>query len=285
MPAAQLGTGAKYDRKSYGPVNIDEALPERMQLSVFQKPVRRLPHSTPVLSLKDHPMTTCLITGANRGIGLDLTRLYAQRGVTVIATARSPETATELMRLKSEHPSLQILPLDVIDAASLDKLAATLKGRPINTVIANAGVMGPRQGVDDPANTLDFWAQVLAVNVTGVFFTVRALLPNLQAASGGRVAILSSRMASSEAAKGTSYLYRASKAAAANIGANFAVELKSSGIAVGIYHPGWVQTDMGGPAADIPPAVSAAGLAKRIEHLSLATTGVFEDYAGEKIAF
>ena len=92
-------------------------------------------------------------------------------------------------------------------------------------------------------------------------------------------------MASSQAAKGSSYLYRASKAAAANIGINLAVELKPAGIAVGIYHPGWVQTDMGGKAADITPAASAEGLVNRIAKLSVETTGVFEDYAGAAIVY
>ena len=230
-------------------------------------------------------MTTCLITGANRGIGLELARLYAHGGATVLATARSPSTATDLMRLKIDCPSLQILPLDVADGASFDQLAASLTGRAVDTLIANAGVMGPRAGIGDPANTPETWAHVLSVNVTGVFLTVRALLPNIQAASGGRIAIISSRMASSAAANGSSYLYRASKAAAANLAANLARELKPQGIAVGVYHPGWVQTDMGGAGADIAPTVSAAGLRKRIDHLSVATTGVFEDYGGVVIPF
>ena len=230
-------------------------------------------------------MTTCLITGANRGIGLELAKHYAKSGATVLATARDPAQATALQALTAEHRSLEILPLDVTDVGSIEKLAAMLKGRAIDRLIANAGVIGPRGGLDDAANTAQLWADVLAVNVTGVFFTVRALSANVAAAQGGKIAIISSRMGSSTAAAGSSYLYRASKAAAANLGANFATELKPKGVAVGVYHPGWVKTDMGGQGADIAPAVSAAGLAARIEHLSLASTGVFEDYAGAKIAY
>jgi NAD(P)-dependent dehydrogenase (short-subunit alcohol dehydrogenase family) len=96
---------------------------------------------------------------------------------------------------------------------------------------------------------------------------------------------MSSRMGSSVAAAGNSYAYRASKAAAANIGANLAVELKPHGVSVASYHPGWVQTDMGGAAADIPATVSAAGLLARIDHLSLATSGAFETYSGEQLAY
>lgn len=229
-------------------------------------------------------MLTCLITGANRGIGLELARHYARAGATVVATARDPATATELQRLKSEHPSLQIHHLDVTDIASLDRLQGSLGGITIDRLIANAGVIGPRGGMADPANSAATWAHVLAVNVTGVFFTVRAFAPSVRA-NTGRIAIISSRMGSSTAAAGSSYLYRTSKAAAANLAANFAAEMKPKGIAVGAYHPGWVKTDMGGSGADIAPVVSAAGLAQRFEHLSLATTGVFEDYAGAPIAF
>ena len=230
-------------------------------------------------------MTTCLITGANRGIGLELARHYAKSGATVLATARDPEAAADLAQLKKLHPSLEIFALDVADKASIDRLAATLAGRPIHRLVVNAGVMGARGGMADATNTAKLWADVLAVNVTGVYFTVAALAANVAAAADGRIAIISSRMASSTAAAGSSYLYRASKAAAANLGVNFAAELKGQGVAVGVYHPGWVKTDMGGAGADIAPAVSAQGLAQRIEHLSLATTGVFEDYAGAAIAY
>ena len=230
-------------------------------------------------------MQTCLITGANRGIGLELAWHYARAGTTVLATARDPASAADLQRLKSEHPSVEILRFDVSDAGSFARLSASVAGRPIDRLIANAGVIGPRGGISDPANTTATWAQVLGVNVTGVYFTVSALAENVIAAGGGKIAIIASRMGSSTAAAGSSYLYRASKAAAANLGVNFAAELKPRAVAVGVYHPGWVKTDMGGPGADIAPAVSAAGLALRIERLTLATTGVFEDYAGTAIAY
>ena len=229
-------------------------------------------------------MLTCLITGANRGIGLELARHYAATGATVLATARAPADAANLQALKSKYPSLQILPLDVTDTASFDRLSTSLRGRTIDHLIANAGIIGPRGGMSDPANTAEAWAHVFAVNVSGVFFTIRALAANV-AAHHGKIAIISSRMGSSAAAAGSGYLYRCSKAAAANLGANFAAELKPNGIAVGVYHPGWVKTDMGGASADITPAISAAGLFARIEHLSLATSGRFEDYAGTAIAY
>jgi NAD(P)-dependent dehydrogenase (short-subunit alcohol dehydrogenase family) len=225
-------------------------------------------------------MATVLITGANRGIGLQLATLYAARGDTVIAAVRDVAKADAVRSLGTK---VEIIQVDVSSDSSLNAAAKLLVGRAIDIVIANAGIMGPRGPATDE-QPADVWAQVLAVNVTGPFLTSRAFMPNVIAAKG-KIAILSSIMASSTRAKGTSYVYRASKAAAANIGVNLAVELKPSGVAVGNYHPGWVQTDMGGAAADIPATVSASGLVNRIDVLSLATTGVFETYAGDKIAY
>lgn len=231
-------------------------------------------------------MPTVLITGANRGIGLALAAAYRADGWTVIATARVPENADALMTLGSKDKSgLEVLALDVSAPASVDRLSAAMSGRSLDLAVLNAGIYGGGRGaLDDPANTPEAWAQVLATNVTGVFFTARAVLPAVARAKG-KVAIISSRMGSSTAVAGASYLYRASKAAAANVGANLAVELKPKGVAVGIYHPGWVRTDMGGPGADISVEESATGLKARFAALSLTTTGVFEDYAGRPIAY
>jgi NAD(P)-dependent dehydrogenase (short-subunit alcohol dehydrogenase family) len=225
-------------------------------------------------------MATILITGANRGIGLQLATIYATRGDTVIGAVRDTTTATALRAISG---TVEILPLDVTSEAGFAAAGKALTGRNIDILIANAGVMGPRGPAADE-QPADLWASVLAVNVTGPFLTARAFLPNVIAAKG-KIAILSSIMASSEKAMGNSYVYRASKAAAANIGVNLAVELKPSGVSVGNYHPGWVQTDMGGDAADIPASVSASGLVARIDHLSLATSGVFETYSGAALAF
>ena len=226
-------------------------------------------------------MVTVVITGAGRGIGLELARVYADRGDTVIGTVRAPDKAGELRKLGA---SVTVLPLDVTDEASHAALARALAGRPIDILIANAGVLDARGGLDDPANSTAMWTAMLATNVMGVFFTARALASNVATAKG-RIAIISSRMGSSERAGGNTYAYRASKAAASNIAANLAVELRPKGVAVGAYHPGWVRTAMGGSGADIEPATSARGLVARIDTLSVATTGVFEAYDGARIAY
>ena len=229
-------------------------------------------------------MPTCLITGASRGIGLELARNYAKAGWTVLAAVRNPAKATDLNALAATASAVHVHALDVTDVSSIERVAAAIGKAPIDLLVANAGVIGPRGSLGDTANTPTLWADVLATNVTGVFFTVRAFADSVVAARG-KIAIISSMMGSSQTASGSSYLYRASKAAAANLGANLAVELKPKGVAVGIYHPGWVKTDMGGSGAAVEITDSAAGLAERFAELSLANSGSFVDYAGTAYKF
>lgn len=226
-------------------------------------------------------MATVLITGANRGIGLALARCYATRGDTVIGTARKPEAATGLKAL----PQATVLAVDVADEASVMAAARAAGDRAIDIVICNAGIMSSRGGIADAGHDSAEWQRVLMTNVAGVFFTARAFLPHLKRAKAGKLALMSSMMASSTLANGQVLAYRASKAAVANLGANLATELKGTGIAVGIYHPGWVSSDMGGPSAPVTPEASAKGLIDRIDRLSLDTTGVFEDFQGKPYAF
>lgn len=213
---------------------------------------------------------TVVITGSNRGIGAALARRYSGTGETVLGTARSGEG---------------FLPLEVSDPASHAALAKRLEGTVVDTLICNAGVyLDKGHGIGNGYGA-DLWAQTFAVNVTGVFLTIEALLPNLFLSAAPKIAIISSQMASDTNAPGGSYIYRASKAAALNLGRNLAVDLKPKGIAVGIYHPGWVQTDMGGAAADITTEEAVAGLMARFAHLSLETTGCFETWDGRAHPF
>ncbi|MEM9043866.1 MAG: SDR family oxidoreductase [Pseudomonadota bacterium] len=217
---------------------------------------------------------TILITGANRGIGSALARQAVLSGAAVTGTARDPSRA--------HNPACTLLPCDVSDPESLATLA---EGPPLDLLICNAGQYLVRGPLEDPRHSYDAWNSVLMTNVAGVFFTVQALIGRLRAAEQPKIAIISSIMGSSARAPGGSSLYRASKAAATNLAANFAAELRPDGIAVGAYHPGWVRTDMGGGEADISLEESASGLLARFEMLSLETSGVFEDYAGRPIPF
>lgn len=211
-----------------------------------------------------------LVTGANRGIGAALVAACRARGDEALGTARRPEGG--------------LLPLDVTDPGSVRALAAALRGQPLDLLVCNAGVYLDKGQTLATGYPPDLWAAGFAANVTGVFLTVQALLPNLRAAKG-RIAIISSMMASDTRAPGGSYVYRASKAAALNLGRNLATDLRGEGIAVGIYHPGWVRTEMGGGGADIEVADSAAGLLARFDALTPATTGCFEDWQGKALAF
>lgn len=210
---------------------------------------------------------TIVVTGASRGIGAGLATQYRAAGQEVWGTARDGSAE---------------ITLDVTDPQSHRAMADTLGERAVDLLICNAGVYLDRGNDLDTGFGVDLWAQTLATNVTGVFLSIQALLPHLRRADAARIAIISSQMASSELAPGGSYIYRASKAAVLNLGRNLATDLKAEGIAVGIYHPGYVQTDMGGSGADITTAESVAGLVQRFEALDVARTGCFETWDGRK---
>ncbi len=219
-------------------------------------------------------MQNILITGATRGIGRALYDGYSVRGDNVTGTYRgnAPETG-------------QWAKLDVTSETDLSALKASFDDKPLDLLICNAGVYYDKgQNLTD-GYPVEMWSDSFATNVTGVFQTVQTLLPNIARAKAGKIAIMSSQMASSERAPGGSYIYRASKAAVLNLGRNLASELKPQGIAVGIYHPGWVQTDMGGNAADITVAQSRDGLIERFDALSMDSTGEFKTWDGHDHPF
>lgn len=216
-------------------------------------------------------MNTILITGANRGIGAALHAAAQAPGRRVIGTVRTGAEGSDQ------------LPLEVTDRHSCEALARTLSGVPLDLLVCNAGVYNDK-GMALGGYSGSETSESFAVNVTGVLLTIQALLPNLIAARG-RVAIISSQMGSSARAQGGSYAYRASKAAATNLAMNLATDLAPKGIAVGAYHPGWVQTDMGGRAAALTPQESARGLMARFALLGPGHTGVFETWDGRDHPF
>ncbi len=206
-----------------------------------------------------------LITGANRGIGAGLAAAYMAQGAEVTATARDGVGTARL---------------DVTDPMSVRVLADKMGDRAVDLLICNAGVYLDRGESLEDGYAPELWARSFAVNVTGVFLAVQALLPNLGRSSAPKIAIVASQMGSTTRAPGGSYIYRASKAAAINLGRNLATDLAPRGIAVGIYHPGWVRTDMGGAEAEIGTDEAVAGLVARFEALDLPRTGCFETWDG-----
>jgi NAD(P)-dependent dehydrogenase (short-subunit alcohol dehydrogenase family) len=224
-------------------------------------------------------MPTLLITGANRGIGLELTRQYAAEGWNVIACARKPEQAAELKAVKGQ---VSVEALDVTDYAAVDRLAAQYRNTAIDLLINNAGIYGnrnPALGIAD----YDDYLKVLQVNAVAPMKVALALLPALQRASDAKIATVSSRMGSIGASSGGSYVYRASKAAINAAMHSLALDLKPSGITCILLHPGWVKTDMGGQGADITPQVSASGIRNVIARTTLNDTGKFYNYDGSDI--
>jgi len=219
-------------------------------------------------------MATIVVTGANRGIGLELARQYADEGHEVIRTMRGPD--------KAKTPFGTTMALDVTDADSVAKFAAALDGKPVDLLINNAGVSGPsRQSATDM--DFDGFQKVLDANVLGPLRVTQALLPNLRKAPGSKVAVVSSRMGSLTLAQGGSVAYRTSKAAVNMAFKLLAGDLKGEGIAVALLHPGWVRTDMGGAGADIDVATSAEGLREVIEELEPGNSGTFWAYDGQEL--
>ena len=211
-----------------------------------------------------------VITGAGRGIGDALSRRYRDAGHQVTGTARDG--------------SAQVA-LDVADAGQFGALSDYLGDGAVDLLVCNAGIYPDKGQSLEQGYGHEMWSETFAVNVTGVFLTVQSCLANLRRADGARIAIISSLMGSDARAPGGSYVYRASKAAALNLGRNLAADLKPEGIAVGIYHPGWVRTDMGGRMAAIGLDEAADGLVRRFDALSPATTGCFESWDGQTNPF
>ncbi len=228
--------------------------------------------------------TTYLITGANRGIGLEMSRQILKSGDHLHAVCRHPASATELKALiDASQGRGQIYKADACDELALAHIANTIVGG-IDIVVCNAGVMSARGGIEDAENTADAVSAVLMTNIAGPFFTARAFLKQLKLGKTPKICIISSFMGSQQHQGASAYFYRASKAGANNIMVTLANELKASGVTVTSFHPGWVKTDMGGSNADITPVESATGLLQRFQSLTLANTGSFINYDGKALA-
>jgi NAD(P)-dependent dehydrogenase (short-subunit alcohol dehydrogenase family) len=217
-------------------------------------------------------MTTYLITGANRGIGLEYCRQLQARGDQVIATCRQPSPDLEALGVRIESG------LDLTDEAAITGLVERLAGLPLDGLILNAGIL---EATTLAALDLESLRRQFEVNALAPLRLVRALLDHL--AAGAKVALMTSRMGSiDDNSSGGSYGYRMSKAALNMAGKSLAIDLKPRGIAVAILHPGLVRTRMVNfnPQA-IPPEEAVRGLLARIDALTLASSGSFWHANGE----
>lgn len=203
-------------------------------------------------------MATVVITGANKGIGLQLARLYAEAGDKVVACCRNPDSADDLKALAGD---IDVKQVNVGDDASVAALASDLDGVAVDVLINNAGTVGPAMDQQTLAalNT-EGWLDAFNVNTIGPARVTQALLSNLKAADGAKVMTVTSQYGAMSFDMPAVYAYSTSKAGVNKYMRMAALELGKEGITVGLVHPGWVQTDMGGPTADLTPTESAEGI-------------------------
>ncbi len=226
-------------------------------------------------------MATVLITGANRGLGLEFCRQYAADGWQVIACCRNPDDAFDLNNLAGHYPSVQLEALDVAALEQIDALSRKLAASSIDVLINNAGIYADTK--NNGFGQLDYqaWAQSLLVNTQAPMKMAEALLPQIGRSDKKLIVNISSLMGSiADNDSGGSIFYRSSKAALNAAMKSLAIELQPQSIGVLIFHPGWVRTDMGGPNGLIDAEQSVAGMRAVLEHFSLAQSGSFVKYDG-----
>lgn len=236
-------------------------------------------------------MTTTLITGANRGIGLEHVRQALAAGESIIAACRDPNKTDELNAFKSDFlDQLTIEALDVAKDASIASLAARLEGRPIDALINNAGIFGTGAFAAGASSQslggmdYDVWQQVLNVNLFGAMRVTAALKPNLESGSRRLIVMMTSDLASiSGNSLGGAHAYRTSKAALNMLTRGLAVDLGDAGFTVIALSPGWTQTDMGGKDAIYTAPDSVSSQRKVIAALSSADNGKFLDRTGKEL--
>jgi NAD(P)-dependent dehydrogenase (short-subunit alcohol dehydrogenase family) len=227
-------------------------------------------------------MSTVLITGANRGLGLEFCRQYALDNWTVIACCRDLTQATALAELAKQHANIQLETLDVADFSQIDALADTLSSSAIDVLINNAGVFGDDR--EHRFGQLDYktWSHTLLINSQAPVKMAEAFLNHIKRSDKKLLVTVSSLMGSmTDNQSGGSLLYRSSKAAVNAAMKSLAIDLKKETIGVLILHPGWVKTDMGGDNAPMSVADSITGMRTVIEHFSLAQSGEFLRYDGQ----
>lgn len=230
-------------------------------------------------------MSVVLITGANKGVGLELTRIYANAGDTVLACCRNPEAANDLKTLGSEQ-DVKVLGVQVSEDASVKAMAEEVGQGPVDLLINNAGMLGPAYDKQTVFNMdFDGWAETFNVNAIAPVRVMNALMPNLKAASGAKVVSITSQMGAISLDMTVAYAYCTSKAALNKYMKMAALELAKENILVSVIHPGWVRTDMGGPNADLTPLESATGIANVIGKLNAANNGSFWKWDGEEHAW
>ena len=228
-------------------------------------------------------MSTVLITGANRGIGLEFVRQYAADGWRVFAATRNLAAAEELQKLAQEHSkTVQILMLDVIDESTIRGAATQVGDLPVDVLINCAGVYG---GARQRLGNMDYeaWMKVLDVNTLGPARVTEAFIENVARSERKLIASITSGMGSLQDNTSGAYIaYRTSKTALNMVMRSLAIDLATRGITSIVINPGWVKTRMGGPQAKLTPAESVTAMRKVFEKAGAAQSGKFFNYDGRE---
>ncbi|MCF8468947.1 MAG: SDR family oxidoreductase [Sneathiella sp.] len=230
--------------------------------------------------------STVIITGANRGIGLALTRRFFQSGQwRILACCRDPDSARELQEMANRSgDKIGVYRLDVSQQDSVEAFAKTIDGQRVDVLLNNAGIKG---GNHQTLLDMDYdaWAGAFAVNSMAPLRMVQAVLKNLRLSPAPKIATITSQMGAMTWPGRGSYAYSSSKAAVNKVMRILALDLEPEGIIVSLFHPGWVQTDMGGKSATISPEESAEGLFTAITNLKKSDSGRFFKWTGEEHAW
>ena len=218
-------------------------------------------------------MPTILITGAGRGLGLELARQYAADGWRVIGTVRDGDL---------EKIGAESLKVDVTDFAAVKALAAKLKGEPLDVLFCNSGIIGKRGTALGSFDYAD-WGTILRVNLLGAAAVIEAFVDNVAASERKTIAVMSSRLGSISETSGMTLPYSTSKAALNLLAKALAETLRPRGVIVAALSPGWVKTDMGGQGASLTPEASVRGLRKVLGGLRREDSGKFFSHDGSQI--
>jgi NAD(P)-dependent dehydrogenase (short-subunit alcohol dehydrogenase family) len=228
-------------------------------------------------------MPSALITGANRGLGLEFARQYLADGWRVYAACRDPATASELHRLAEQaDDKLRILAMDVTDPDSIHAGATELDGQAVDLLLNNAGIIGPR---GQTVGNIDYhaWVEVLTVNTMGPTRVSEAFVEHVARSDRKLIVTLTSGMGSiADNTSGGSIVYRSSKAAVNMVMRSLAIDLAPRGITCVVINPGWVHTDMGGPNATLEPSESISQMRRLIATLGPKQSGKFFNYTGRE---
>ena len=230
-------------------------------------------------------METTLITGANRGIGLEFSRQLAEDGWCVLACSRDLEKSDALNKLAAEYPErITLYALDVTDHGQIKKLSQTLANKPIDLLINNAGVFPDINDRSFGQTDYDAWAYAFLVNTMAPLKMAEAFITQIAQSNRKTIVTITSKMGSvADNGRGGSYIYRSSKSAVNMVVKSIAIDLKSNGIISVLLHPGWVRTDMGGPSGLISVEQSVSGMLSVIREVTSTDSGKFIAYDGQII--